>query len=230
MNDLSTVDQAMARLRAADPAPHPATETTDPHSPMARAMLERVLATPQTTAGAAETPAPRRRRRFALGFGAAGAVAAVTAFTVLQPWSAGPAYSFEDRLDGSVAVTFRPDQLRDPATLNAELARRGARTVVMAMVAAGQCPAEPDLDPSFRLLVDPTEQELAEQLAKWPVKYELHEESVLITILPERIPQGESLVFGYALLTAGGERTTMVRPAVVRSVPACLAQPTPPVR
>ncbi|GHJ45252.1 hypothetical protein Cs7R123_25940 [Catellatospora sp. TT07R-123] len=217
MNDSRA--EALARLRAADPA----TDTPDPRTPQARALLEQVLAT-------ADTPPPatsRRRRRFALGFAAAAAAAVTATFAVVLPASA---YTVDQRADGSVAVVIRASQLDDPARLNRALARAGARTVALEMVPADRCPTPPDADPAFPMLVDPTPEELAASLARFPVDYRQGDGTVLITIRPWLIPAAETLVLGYAVVDGRGDRTTYVRPVVVRSLPACLAIPTPPHR
>jgi len=216
------MNDALDRLRAADPAA-PALEP-DTHGPEARAILARVLATADLP------PRPRRwrrRRRVAIGIAGATVAAAVAALFVVEP---AAAYTVDRNADGTLAVSFRSTQLKNPDKLNAELARAGARTVVLRMVPADQCTARLDMDPAFPFRTDLTPQELAAELERFPVSYRVQDESVLITIRPEKIPAGDFLAFGYAFRTDRGGHTTMAVPAVVRTMPSCMAIPTPPQR
>jgi len=211
--------QALARLRAADPAADPAAVgQSDPNTPEARAMLDRVLMAQD------EQPrvAVRSRRRLVVGLAGAAAVAVVTTLAVLGPWPGGEpasAYNVDRHADGSLAVTIRAARLTDTAKLNAELARQGARTTVMAMVPADRCPTPAAVDPRFELRPG------------IPVDYEqAGNGSVLIVIKPWNIPAGDALVIGYTIRNDREGRTTLVRPVVVTSAPSCLAIPSLPLR
>jgi hypothetical protein len=207
--------QALARLRAADPA---LAVRPDRQAPEARAMLETVLVAREET--------PRKvapvRRRLAIGLAGAAAVAAVSTIAVLEPWSGGDpasAYTLGRNPDGSLAVTFQASRLTDPARLNAELAREGARTIVMTMVPAGRCAEPSGVVPLFQRVTDS------------PVDYsQTGDEAPLIIIKPWLIPAGEMLVLGYAVRNGDRDRTTMVRPVLATSPPPCLAIPTRPIR
>lgn len=209
------MNDALTRLRAADPAlaTHP-----DAHDTEARAVLDHVLSTPSAPAAPV-----RRRRRVIIGVAGAAAAAATAAFFIASP---AAAYTVDKRADGSVAVSFRPDQLRNPAKLNAELARAGARTVVIKMVPPEQCTAPLDIDPAYRFTTTAT----PEDLERFPVSYALTDESLVITIRPAKIPAGETLAFGFSIRNDRGGRTTMAVPAVVSTLPSCMAIPTPPHR
>ncbi|MFE9694722.1 hypothetical protein [Micromonospora sp. NPDC005806] len=225
MNNLTTT--ALARLRAADPA----VTRPDPYGPEARTMLARILAAQDAH------PQVRSRhvgrRRLAIGLAGAAAAAAATALVVAEPWSTGEpasAYTVDRHADGSVAVTIRPTQLRNPAELNAALARAGARTVAMAMVPADRCTTPPDIDPAFQLPADPTPEQVADQLARSPITYELRDDGVRMVIKPWQIPAADTLVVGYAISTNREGRTTLVRPVVVVTAPSCLGAPAPGTR
>jgi hypothetical protein len=187
---------ALARLRAADPA----ARAPDPRSPEARALLDRVMSS--------SVPPRRRTKRLVVGISVATVAAAVAAFFVVDP---AAAYTVDRNADGSLAVTFKADRLGDPAKLNASLARAGARTTVMRMTTA--CTTPLDLDPAFPFG--------SPDVDRYPVSYRLGDDSVLITIRPEKIPAGESLAFGFL----HHDHDTVVRPAVVRSMPPCMARP-----
>lgn len=190
------MNDAMSRLRAADPAilAHP-----DSRSPQARALLDRVRSAP---------PAHRPRRRWLVGAAVATVAAAAATFLVVEPASA---YTVDRNADGSLAVTFRADRLGDPAELNAALKRAGARTTVIRMSAT--CTAPLDLDPAFPFGSPDVE--------RYPVSYRVGDNSLLITIRPEKIPAGEQLAFGFWR----GDKIITARPAVVRSLPPCMALP-----
>lgn len=216
MNDRSST--ALARLRAADPAP----PAPDLHDPYARAMLDRVLA-------AAETPpAPARpaRPRLAMALAGAAVLGAAGVLAVAEPWAApAEAYSVGTNADGSVVVSFDAAELADPAKLNAALARAGARTVVMAMVPDGRCAEQPALDAGYRLPVPGTPEHTTT-----PLEYQLREDGVFVVIRPQHLPPADTLVIGYAIDDDTEGRSTMVRPVVVTTVPSCLVRPTPPGR
>ncbi|MET7422053.1 hypothetical protein [Dactylosporangium sp. NPDC005555] len=209
------MNHTLDRLRAADPA---LTMTdADPRDPQARALLERVLAAPQAS--------PRRhgRRRLAVAVATAAVAAAGTAFFIAEP---AVAYTVDKHADGSIAVAFRAARLKDTKKLNAELARAGARTVVMRMIPADQCGTPLDIDPLFPFLTTATPAELD----RYPVSYQVQDAGVVITIRPDKIPAADTLAFGYAMRDDRGGRTTIAVPAVVRTVPACMAIPDPPRR
>ncbi|NUO56169.1 MAG: hypothetical protein HOV78_05865 [Hamadaea sp.] len=203
------------RLRAADPA---RTHTDpDPRSPQALALLERVLDAPVE-------PIPKRsRRRLIAAVTGAAVAAAVAGFFVATP---AAAYTVDKRPDGSVHFSFRAERLKDTAKLNAELARAGARTVVMRMVAADRCAEALDMDPAFPFLTTAT----PEDLERAPVAYRVADGDVVITVRPEKYPTEDTLAFGYATRTDPDGRTTIVVPAVVRKLPSCMAIPERPNR
>ncbi|GAB3829434.1 hypothetical protein ACFPIJ_32360 [Dactylosporangium cerinum] len=209
MND--TVD----RLRAADPT---RTMTdADPGDPQARALLARVLAVPQ------ESPRRRGHRRLVAAVAGTAVAAAATAFLITEP---AAAYTVDQRADGSIGVSFRAARLKDTKKLNAELARAGARTVVIRMVPADRCTAPLDMDPLFPFLTSATPADLD----RYPVSYQLRDEGVIITIRPDKMPAADTLAFGYAIRKDHDGSTTIAVPAVVRTLPACMAVPNPPRR
>ncbi|GIF99557.1 hypothetical protein [Catellatospora citrea] len=214
MNDRSST--ALARLRAADPAP----PVADPHDPYARAMLDRVLA-------GNEVPPLRprpARRRWAMALAGTAVFAAAGVLALAEPWAApAEAYSVATNADGSVEVSFDAAELTDPAKLNAALARAGARTVVMGMVPDGQCAGQATFDVTYELPVPGTP-----EFATSPIEYRMREDGVFIIIRPQFLPAAETLVIGYSIDHDAEGRSTMVRPVVVMTVPACLTRPTPP--
>lgn len=204
------MNNALDRLRAADP--NRMTADPDPHGPQARAMLERILTAPA---------APRhRRRRLVIGVAIASVAAATAAFFITEP---AAAYTVDKHADGSVGVSFRADRLKDTDRLNAELARADAHTVVVRMVAADRCTEPLDIHPDFPFRTYATPGEVD----RYPVSYRLEDEAVIITIRPDRIPGGATLAFGYAI---PDRHTTVVVPAVVRTMPTCMAVPDRPGR
>ncbi|WP_155368540.1 hypothetical protein [Catellatospora vulcania] len=214
MNDRSST--ALARLRAADPAP----PAPDPSDLYARAMLDRVFTSPETP------PIPPRpaRRRFVMALAGTAVFAAAGVLAVAEPWAApAEAYSVGTNADGSVVVSFDAAELTDPAKLNAALARAGARTVVLGMVPADQCTEQPALDAGYRLPIPGTP-----EFATAPLEYQLGEEGVFVVIRPQHLPAADTLVIGYAIDDEAEGRSTMVRPVVVKTVPSCLVRPTPP--
>ncbi|NUR70270.1 MAG: hypothetical protein HOU81_05585 [Hamadaea sp.] len=200
----------LERLRAADP-----TRTLtdpDPRGPEALALLDRVLDSPAE-------PAPKRsRRRLVAGLAAAAVAAGTATFFLATP---AAAYTVDRRADGSVAVSFRAERLKDTAKLNAELARAGARTVVMRMVSAAKCGEKLDMDPAFPFLTTAT----PEVLERYPVSFKVADNTVIITIQPEKMPAADTLSFGYAMRKDSDGMTTIVVPAVVRTLPSCMAIP-----
>ncbi|GAA1363057.1 hypothetical protein [Catellatospora chokoriensis] len=214
MNNRSST--ALARLRAADPAPTGA----DPHDPYARAMLDRVLT-------GTEIPQLRprpARRRWALALAGTAVFAAAGVLAVAGPWSApAEAYSVATNADGSVEVSFDAAKLTDPAKLNAALARAGARTVVLGMAPDGQCTGRPSFDVTYELPVPGTP-----EFATSPIEYRMGEDGVFIIIRPQYLPAADTLVIGYSIDHGTEGRSTMVRPVIVTTVPSCLTRPTPP--
>ncbi|MEV0567554.1 hypothetical protein [Dactylosporangium sp. NPDC050588] len=209
------MNDTLGRLRAADPAlamPEP-----DPRDSQAQALLERVLAVPQVS------PGRRGRRRLVAAVAGATVAAAATAFFVAGP---AAAYTVDKHADGSIAVSFRADRLKDTDRLNAELARAGARTVVMRMVPADRCTTPLDMDPMFPFLTTAT----PEQLNRYPVSYRFQDTGVVITVRPDKIPAADTLAFGYAIRDDPDGRTTIAVPAVVRTLPSCMAIPNRPRR
>jgi hypothetical protein len=219
MNDRN--GSALTRLRAADPAVVPP-NSRDPHArdPYARAMLDRVLMAGDEPPAVRSAPA---RRRLAVGVSGAAAVVAASALAVTTPWSAGQpaaAYTVDKHKDGSVNVTIRLSQLKNPKELNAELARAGAHTVVIGMVPAEQCPGAPAVDLSFPMRTSGDAAERAARRAELPVTYVSRGGSVFIVIQPAKIPAGDTLVLGYSDIGA-----TILYPMVVVKVPSCVAIP-----
>jgi hypothetical protein len=204
------MNDALDRLRAADPAR--STTEPDPHSPQALALLERVFTAPAP---------PVRRRRLVIGVaGATVVAAAAAAFFVAEP---AAAYTVDKHADGSVGLSFRAARLKDTVRLNAELARADAHTVVVRMVPADRCSEPLDIHPDFPFRTYAT----PEEVDRYPVSYRLQDETVIITIRPDKIPNGATLAFGYA---TPDRHTTVAVPAVVRTMPSCMAIPTPPRR
>ncbi|GAA3214621.1 hypothetical protein [Dactylosporangium siamense] len=209
------MNDTMDRLRAADPTRR--MTDADPGDPPARALLARVFAVPQES-----SRRPGRRRLVAAAAGATVAAAA-TAFFVTEP---AAAYTVDRHADGSVGVSFRAARLKDTRQLNAELARAGARTVVIRMVPADRCTTPLDMDPAFPFLTTATPAELD----RYPVSYQLRDDGVVITIRPDKMPDGDTLAFGYSIRNDRDGRTTIAVPAVVRTLPTCMAIPNPPRR
>jgi hypothetical protein len=205
------MNDALGRLRAADPA-RTMTEP-DPRDTHARALLERVLAAPQ------QSPRRHGRRRLVAAVAGATVAAAAAAFFIAEP---AAAYAVDKHADGSIAVSFNAKRLNDTAKLNADLARAGARTVVVRMVPADQCTAPLDLDPMFPYLPPTATQE---ELNRYPVSYQSRDGGVVITIRPDKMPVGDTLAFGYAIRDIPGGRDTTAKPAVVRTLPPCMAIP-----
>jgi hypothetical protein len=207
------MNDTLARLRAADPAlamPDP-----DPRDSQAQDLLGRVLAAAQAS------PGRHGRRRLVAAVAGATVTAAATAFFIVEP---AVAYTADKRADGSIAVSLRADRLKDTDKLNAELARAGARTVVIRMVPADQCTTPLDMDPMFPFLTTAT----PEQLNRYPVSYQNQDTGVVITIRPDKIPAAGHLAFGYAIRNDREGRTTIAVPAVVRTLPSCMAIPNRP--
>ena len=196
------MNEALTRLRAADPAT-PA--GPDPRSPHARALLERIIEAP---------PEPRRRRKRVVVGIAGAAAAAVAAFFVVDP---AAAYTVDKQADGSFVVTFRADRLKDPGKLNAQLKRAGARTVLIRMVPQNRCTEVLDQDPAFPLHASAT----PDEIDRYPVAYKPESDGVRIFIRPDKMPPGDMLAFGF--LRSGHD--TIARPVVVRTMPSCMALP-----
>jgi hypothetical protein len=186
------------------------------------AELKNVVATRAAEGPVPETGPPARRPRRKLVLAAAAAVtvaAAAAAFFVVSPT---PAYAVDKHADGSIAVSFNANRLQDTSALNAELARAGARTVVIRMVPADQCAPPLDLDPMFPYLPSTATQE---ELDRWPVSFQTQDEGLVITIRPDKMPAGDTLAFGYAIRNISGGRDTLGKAAVVRTLPPCMAIP-----
>jgi hypothetical protein len=198
------MNDALNRLRNADPA----TTAADPRSPHAQAMLERIVAE-------APRSRPRSRRRLAFGIVGAAVAAAVATFFIVDP---AAAYTVDKKADGSVVLRFRADRLNDPAKLNVVLARAGARTVVYRL--DPRCTAPLDLDPAFPFQRNLTQ----EQLDRYPVSFQVTTNGLFVTIRPDKMPPGDLLAFGF--LSRGNSSTG--KPAVVRTLPTCMAVPTRP--
>lgn len=233
------LDTARARLRAADPA-----EPHDPHDPLgapAKAMFELIVA------GTSEPVpvrmrSPRRRRLVPAGVAVAAVAAVATAGVVTTPGSHGrpasAAYAVDRRPDGSINVTVRWNQLRDPAALNAELARRHARTIVVRKSAG--CHAAIELDPAHGgpIRVDTAEhpelrkpgglEALLRALQPWITVGTDGLRGGVFTIHPGKIPAGDTLLIPYDFVStrgAGGgvgPDALTFRGQLVRTVPPCV--------
>jgi hypothetical protein len=233
----TTTSAALSRLRSADPGS--SLPAPDPQDRAARAMLDQVLA---------DRPgvAPGRRggaRRLVLAGAVAATVAAIAAVGVVAtPWSHGrpaaAAYAVTADGDGAVSVTVRWDELRDPTALNAELARLGARTVVMPRSPDGRCrtgfatdPAHPVVlrinldehpelrDPAAFLAYTRSQQPWLDQTSRWAG-------GVAFTIRPDKIPAGDTLLIPYEFTTPepvrpGGVDAALYGSVLVRDVPDC---------
>jgi len=226
----TNLDTARARLRAADPA-----DPVDPHDAAARAMFERIVTDPAEPARV-RTRSPRRR--LVLAGAAVAAVAAVaTAGAITTPWSHGHpadgAFAVTPKADGSIAITVRWNQLRDPAALNAKLARLHARTVVMQVDPS--CKATPVVDPAHNGLyrIDLTKHpelgnpgaEAAWLRAQQPwISYGAT--NVAFTLHPRQIPAGDTLVIPYDLRAdvLPNSPVSPISHMLVREVPSCVTR------
>jgi hypothetical protein len=233
----TTTGAALARLRSVDPVS--GLPVPDAQDVTARAMLDQILAEPP-----GGTPGHRRtRRRLVMaGVVATTAAAVVAAGVVTTPWSHGrpasAAYAVTTDGDGAVSVTVYWDQLRDPAALNAELARLGARTVVMQRSTDGACrtgvatdPAHPpylgikfDEHPELR---DPAKfRDYVWSQMPWIDQTYRWTDGVAFTIRPNRIPTGDTLLIPYEFARTepaepGGTDAALYGSMLVRDVPAC---------
>jgi hypothetical protein len=130
-------------IRAADPA---ADAQPDARSPHAAAMLAAILDQPRS-ARVARRSGRRPVRRVVIGGVLAGAAATVL-LAAPMPWDHGggsltQSASAVTRLkDGSIRVVLRWSELADPARLQAELDRAGARTLVLTTDAEVASPAD----------------------------------------------------------------------------------------
>src|SRR5689334_5362428 len=191
------------------------------------AELKTVVAT-RAAEGAAESAVPeigrpgrRPRRKLVLAAAAAVTVAAAAAAALFVA-SPHAAYAVDRHADGSIAVSFNANRLQDTRELNAELARAGARTVVIRMVPADRCTAPLDMDPMFPYL-PPTATQA--ELDRWPISFHVEDEGLVITIRPGKMPAGVTLVFGYGRRNTAGGGDTIGKAAVVRALPPCRAIP-----
>jgi hypothetical protein len=82
------------------------------------------------------------------------------------------------------------------------------------------------MDPMFPFLTTAT----PEELNRYPVSYQNQDTGVVITIRPDKIPAADTLAFGYAIRNDREGRTTIAVPAVVRTLPSCMAIPNRPRR
>lgn len=225
----TNLDTARARLRAADPAG----TSADAHNASARAMLERIVS------DSAE-PEPARvrlpRRRLVLAGVAVGAVVAVvTAGAIATPWSHGQptnaAFALDRRPDGSIDLTVRWSELRDPGPLNQKLARLGARTVFITRSAT--CHVEFPFDPAhppFLRFADPLHPDLVAvrksiaESEQWLYFLALPRSGNL-TIHPGKIPAGDTLLIPYELVRSepgSADPPVSAGEMLVPHVPACV--------
>jgi hypothetical protein len=235
----TTTNAARARLHSADPAS--TLPVPDPRDVTAQAMLERILAAPASGAPARHGR-PRKCRLVMAGVVAVTAAAALAVGVVAMPWSRGhpaaAAYAVAKHADGSVSVTVHWDELLDPAALNAELARRGARTVVMPRSAEGQCttgfatePAHSDPVPidfvEHPELRDPTRfKAYLDALSPWIDYVAGSGDGAVFTIHPDKIPAGDTLLIPYEFVPSHptqASRTPLgFTSMLVPEVPACV--------
>jgi len=236
----TTTGAALARLRSADPVS--VLPAAHPDDVTARAMLDQILTEPSALPRLRRT----RRRLVLAGAVAVTAAAVVAAGVVATPWSNGrpasAAYAVTADGDGAVSVTVHWDQLRDPAALNAELARLGARTVVMPVSTDGTCRTGFATDPAHPLILrikfdehpelrDParfreymwSQMPWLDQTARWA-------DGVAFTIRPDRIPAGDTLLIPYELVPTQPAQPAGVDGALrgsmlVQDVPACFPGP-----
>ena len=233
----TTSSTALARLRSADPLASRA--VPDPQDVAARAMLEQILA---ERPGVAPGGRGSHRRLVMAGVVATTAAAAVSMGVVTTPWSHGrpaaAAYAVTEHGDGAVSVTVHWNELRDPAELNAELARLGARTVVMLRSADGQCRTGFATDPAHSgvMHIDLDEHpELRDPVklldylrarSPWIDHVDGLEAGAVFTIHPDRIPADDTLLIPYEFAPSHpaqpGRAALGFTSMLVREVPACV--------
>ncbi len=232
---ISNVDTARARLRASDPAA--AQVLPDPRAAVARAMLEQILDSAEPAATRRRAP---RRRVLIGGAVAAAAAAAAVVGVVSTPWSHGhpatSAYAVDRHADGTVRVSVHWDELRDPAALNAELQRLGARTVVIQRSAPGGCTTSFAIDPAHSGiengppdLRDPAARKAYfERLSPWVDPESSSADGTVFTVRPDKIPAGDTLLAPYEFVpdSSGPHRdgalglSWLLVPVVPQCVPA----------
>lgn len=234
----TTTERALTALRLADPA----SDDQASEAGLQTAVLDRILA--DSGAPEAVTERHARGRRLALGSALAATTAAViVAGTLPMPWSHGhktsEAWAIETRADGALDVTIRFDDLRNPGALNEALQERGARTVVTALSAPGECtspvPGDPNHPPALRVSVeagqDPKDAIRAAQLEQepWLTHDRASEATSLFTIHPDLIPAGDQILIMYTWMSPQGPdgtsgdalgTSTMLVPHVPPCVPA----------
>lgn len=228
----TNLDNAMARLRAADPA-----TTADPKDAGARAMFERIAVSTEQEPVRKRSP----RRRLALAGVAAAVVAgSAVAGVVATPWSHGhpadAAFAVARHGDGSISVVVRWDQLHNPAALNGRLARLHARTVVIQTSAA--CRASFAVDPAHNGIfhVDLTKHpELRKPGAPaawlrthqpW-INYSKDGTRSAFVIHPDKIPAGDTLLISYSFTPTqtNSAEALASRSMLVPRVPRCVETP-----
>ena len=233
-----TIDNARSRLRAADPAA--TRDAADPNAADAQAMLTRILDS------AEPAPAPVRRRspqrRLLLGGAVATAAAAATVIGVVSlPGShtspASAAYAVAKHADGSVSVSVHWDELHDPAALNAELQRVGARTVVIQRSAPGGCTTSFAIDPAHSGIArgklpdlrDPAARKAYfERVSPWVDPESSSTDGTVFTIHPDKIPAGDTLLAPYEFVPDASRHNSgevlglswLLVPVVPQCVPA----------
>jgi hypothetical protein len=221
----TNLDTARARLRAADP-----TDPVDPHDASARAMFERII-TDSSEPVRVRSRSPRRRLLLA-GAAVAAVAAVATAGVVTTPGSHGHpangAFAVTPQADGSIKLIVRWDQLRDPAALNAELARLHARTVVV----------RESVECTTSVAVDATSQHpwITYDAGFQPSTGTVFTNSsgipnAVFTIRPDKIRAGDTLLIPYEF---AGFPATKTHPGalvygslLVATVPQCVATPDP---
>jgi hypothetical protein len=243
------LDAALSRLRDADPAEATPVDTlgTDPY---AHAMLTQILGSADDHS-LAEPNRTRRRRRIRRRALAGAVVAAVVvtavAAVVPMPWSHGQmssaAYAVTKNADGTVAVTVRWNQLRDPDALNAQLRQAGVRAAVLLYSPPGQCRTPVPADPAYSTLRLDMRQhpELANDplalaiylrsLTPWiahPQQSGEPEDVSVFTIHPDAIPSGDQLLILPQWHRNEGATTNdmlELRSLIVPALPQCVPSP-----
>lgn len=133
--------RAVSMLRAADPE-------RDNHYSHSRdvALMERIIDSPvEGVTAEPRQPGTRVRRMVVAGALVAAAVTAVVVTGVVtRPGSPGPAaqaWAATANPDGSVSISIKWPEFRDPAALNARLAALGVRAAVLPYMSKDTCTA-----------------------------------------------------------------------------------------
>jgi hypothetical protein len=231
----TTTEDALTRLRLADPAAHQTLHSADVS---ARTMLEQIVAAEPSSPNTDAPPNVRHLPVRRLAVGAAVAATVVAGGAIAMPWDHGTpgsaAYAVDRHADGTIDVSIKTADFTDPAGLNAQLAADGAHTVVMKVSDPGACDTALAVDPrvaqGFRVEPGQTVEEAAQAAMPW---IDLHLDNkdpqvALYTIHPDQIPTGDSILipFQYAPSVNGaGESAGAVlgtHVTLVTQVPDCV--------